>query len=276
MALPLVSVIITTKNEVAVIGNLIRSLHAQIYKKIEIILVDNQSDDRTAVVARDLGVKVYSYGPERSSQRNFGVKKSKGKFLLVLDADMKLTNEVISQCVDIMQKDSKVGGVVIPEVSVAKNFWEKVKAFERSFYYLDGENTVEAARFFRAKVFKEIGGYDETLTGPEDWDLPEMMKVCGYKIKRCKAKIYHYERINSLFGLMKKKYYYGLKSHRYFEKHQISIFSPKSIYFFRSLFYKRWKKLLFHPVLTLSMFTMFVFEIFGGGIGYLQGRLKKY
>lgn len=43
-----------------------------------------------------------------------------------------------------------------------------MRDFERSFY-----NTacIDAVRFVRKDKFLEIGGFDESLTGPEDWDF---------------------------------------------------------------------------------------------------------
>ena len=65
--MPLVSVIITTKNEEKHIENLLQSIKRQTYKNIEIILVDNYSTDRTREIARKYTDKIYLKGPERSS-----------------------------------------------------------------------------------------------------------------------------------------------------------------------------------------------------------------
>ena len=76
---PVVSVIITTKNEESIIERLIESIRKQTYADKEIILVDNSSKDRTLELAKKMGGKGYTYGPERSSQRNFGAKQAKGR-----------------------------------------------------------------------------------------------------------------------------------------------------------------------------------------------------
>lgn len=271
----LVSAIITTKNEEAVVKRLIDSLLRQSYSNIEIILVDNYSSDKTLEISKRLGVKTYSFGPERSAQRNFGANKAKGEYLTFLDADMELSPEVLKECVMMIEKDKKMGGIVIPEESKANNFWGKVKAFERSFYNIEGDLTTDAARFFTKEAFLRVGGFDETITGPEDWDFPESVKKAGFKIGRIKAKIYHYERISSPISLAKKKYYYGLKSSHYLTKNKISIISPKTIYFLRPVFYKNWKKLISHPFLSIAMFYMLILEQIGGGLGYIKGRINE-
>lgn len=271
----LVSVIITTKNEAAVIKRLINSVVKQSYKNIEIILVDNFSTDGTVEIAKQLRVKVYNMGPERSAQRNFGVKKSKGEFVLIIDADMELEPSVIDECVKVCSQDKEIGGVVIPEESIGYSFWEKVKAFERSIYNLEGDQTTDAARFFTRDAFDKVGGFDVTITGPEDWDFPENVRKNDFKIGRIKSKILHFERIPSLFNLAKKKYYYALKANRYLKKNSISIFSPKTIYFLRPVFYKNWKLLFKNPLLTLGMIIMLTIEQIAGSFGYITGKLKS-
>lgn len=271
----LVSVIVTTKNEEKNIGRLLNSIKKQTYFPIEIIVIDNSSIDDTQRVARQFTRKVYNYGPERSAQRNFGIIKSTGIFFIFLDADMEITPNVIKDCIDAISKDKKIGAVVIPEQSIAQTFWEKTKAFERSFYVEEGDNTIEAARFFKKEAYTKAGGYDESITGPEDWDLSETVKDLGYKIYRIKSKIFHYEKINSLFNLAQKKFYYALRSHRYIQKRGMSMIGPKTIYFLRPIFYNNWKKLISDPVLTIAMLIMFIFELGGGAIGFLIGKFKK-
>lgn len=271
----LVSIIITTKNEEEVLERLLKSIKSQTFSRIEIIVVDNNSNDNTKKIAKKYTNNVFNKGPERSAQRNFGAKKAVGKYLLVLDADMELTPNVVSECVAEFEKHKKVGAVSIPETSITSTFWENVKAFERTFYNLEGDEVTDAARFFPKKIFDEVGGYDEKITGPEDWDLPERVKKAGYKIGRVRAKIKHYESVPNPFKLAKKKYYYGLNSHRYLAKHNINPIGAKTIYFLRPVFYKNWKRLISHPVLTVSMFVMLTLEQFGGGLGYLVGRFRK-
>lgn len=275
MSKQIVSIIITTKNEALVIDRLLQSIKDQTYAPIETIVVDNKSTDDTKVIAKKYTKHVYDFGPERSAQRNFGAQRSKGSYLFFLDADMELTPDVVSECISRMEKHKKLGGISVPEESVATTFWEKVKGYERSFYVEEMSEATDAARFFRKKVFEKLGGYDQSITGPEDWDLPERMVKAGYKTEKIGKFIYHYERVPNPFKLAQKKYYYALTSHRYLKKHNISLFSEKTIYFLRPVFYKKWRKLLSHPILTTAMFFMFFVEQFGGGLGFLVGKIRN-
>lgn len=271
---PLVSLIITTKNEEGALGRLLVSLKNQTYSNIEIIVVDNYSTDNTPKIAKNYGINFFQYGPERSAQRNYGAKKSSGDNLFFLDADMELTPDVVKDCVETTSR-MKTEGVVIPEESKWTNFWGEVKAFERSFYNEKGDPITDAARFFSKTVFNKVGGYDETITGPEDWDLPDRVRGAGYQIGRSTEKIYHHEQEISLHSLFQKKFYYGLNAHKYLSKHHIPILSPKTVYFLRPLFYKSWTRLVKNPVLSLAMLCMLLVELVGGGLGYLVGRIKN-
>lgn len=282
-----ISVIIPAYNEAGVIGRLLISLKKQNYKNIEVIVIDDDSTDNTVDISKKYTTLVFfRKHAERSVQRNFGAKQAKGEYLLFLDADMELTPTILEECVEAIN-GKNIGAIAIPEKSIATNFWEKVKAFERSFYNEvevhnevgvhneSGDSATDAARFFTREAFDKTGGYDETITGPEDWDLPESIKKLGYKINRIKSKILHHERIPNLFSLVKKKYYYALKSHTYLRKQNISVFGPKTIYFLRPVFYKNWRKLVSNPILTIAMYIMFSFELVGGGLGYLVGKYLR-
>lgn len=271
----LVSVIVTTRNEGDVIERLLKSVKDQTHKKLEIIVVDNQSSDATKAISRKYTTSVFDFGPERSAQRNYGARKAGGEYLLFLDADMELTPQVIEECLNIVQRRERVGAASILEDSVAGTFWEKVKAYERSFYNLEGDETTDAARFFKKELFWDLKGYDETITGPEDWDLTERLRKAGYTVEVVRSKILHYERVKSIYSLLRKKYYYGLKSHRYLFKQRVSPASPKTLLFLRPVFCKNWKVLLAHPVLAILMYFMLFGEVLAGGLGFLVGKIRN-
>lgn len=266
-----VSIIITTRNSARTLKSLLESIKKQSFKNFEILVIDNNSSDQTVEIAKLFTPLVFQKGPERSAQRNFGAKKASGENLLFLDSDMILTKNVVSDLVKLINQSS-VKGVIIPEKSVGEGLWAKAKILERE---INSEHDYfEAARFFRKEVFLGSGGYDETLTGPEDWDLPRRIGE-NQKIGRIKSFILHDEGNLKLSDLIRKKYYYGLSAHKFLKKHKVSIFSPVTIYLFRPAFYKNWKKMLFVPKISLAMFFMLIVETIAGGIGYLRGRLKN-
>lgn len=269
--LPLVSVLVHTRNSQRTIRKHLESIKNQSYKHLEIIMVDNHSTDDTVKIARELIDKIYNFGPERSAQRNFGAKKAKGDYYLIPDSDMILEKNVVAECVDLVLKNPQMKAVVIPEKTVGVGFWARCKALERECYL--GDETIETARFFDRKTFWEMGGYDERMTGPEDWDLPQRIKE-KYKIGRIKSFIIHDEGRVSLLNLMRKKYYYASSLSFYFKKHPLQTTLKQVIYFLRPAFYRNWKKLLKNPVAACGIIVMLIVEQIAGFLGYLKGEFK--
>lgn len=269
---PLVSVVITTRNNQRTIKKLLESLKGQSYKNIEIIVVDNNSKDYTLKIAKKYTTKIFDKGPERSAQRNLGAKRARGSFYLILDSDMVVGKNVISECVNLCLMDLSIKEVIIPEKSFGEGFWSGAKSWEREIN--EGEKYFESARFFSKGVFWEFGGFDEEMTGPEDWDLPQRIAK-KYKSGRIKSYILHDEGRQTLLSLAKKKYYYGLSAHKYLKSQNLPLIGPTTIYFMRPSFYKKWRKLVFRPVPSLGMFVMLFAELIGGGLGYIRGRMKN-
>lgn len=218
-----ISVVITTKNEEKTLPVLLKSLKSQSLKDFEIVVVDNNSSDNTAKIAKKFGCQVFNKGPERSVQRNFGVKKARGETVLILDADMKLSPNVLTECYKQYKRGYKA--LVVPEKSYGTGIWVKFKIFEREFY--EGEQAYEAARFFDRKTFLEFGGYNTKITGPEDYELPLRMRKNGITIGRIKSYIYHNEKNFSPLKSARKKFYYAKGSREYLKKHpEMLVFVP--------------------------------------------------
>ena len=200
--IPNISIIITTRNSARTLNKCLKSLSQQTYKKIEIIVVDNNSTDNTKKIARKYTSKVYNKGPERSAQRNYGVFKAKGNYVLVHDSDIYFHKNSVKECIKLADnKNAKA--IILPEKSIGSGFWTKVKAFERSFYV--GNDLIEAVRFFERKIYLEVGGYDENLTACEDWDLTNKIRAKQIKIFRTNSSLLHDEGKLNLFGSSSKK-----------------------------------------------------------------------
>lgn len=107
----LVSVIIATKNAQRFIGTCLETIKNQSYWNIEIIVVDNFSTDKTEEIVLNYTENFFEKGPERSVQRNFGAKKAKGKYILNVDADMELSENVVKECVEKIESDKDIKAV---------------------------------------------------------------------------------------------------------------------------------------------------------------------
>jgi len=256
----LVSIIINTKNEEENVGKCLDSVLAQKYprEKLEIIVVDNDSADRTKEIARKYTEKIYNHGPERSAQKNFGVEKSQGEYFLHLDADMTLCENVIAECVEKVLADKNIIALYIPEIVSGENFFSKVRRFERSFY--DG-TAIDAVRFIRKDKFLEAGGFDEKIYAGEDWDLDKRLKKLG-KLDIIESPLYHNEAEFNLKKYLAKKKYYSKNVDVYIEKWGKNDPDIKKqfggYYRYIGVFVEKgkWKKLLRHPVLAMGVYFL--------------------
>ncbi len=268
-----VSVIVTTRNEEAHIAACLDSVKKQDYPRdrIEIIVVDNNSIDKTKEIASRFTDRVFDTGPERSAQRNFGIGKARGEYLLYLDADMILSEGVISESVERCEGEGLVA-LYIPEKIIGKGFWIKVRDFERSFY---NATCIDAVRFVRREAVLRIDGFDENLNGPEDWDFDRRIGEIG-KVGLLKTPIYHNETGFNLTSYLRKKQYYAQSFDRYIEKwgeNDTVVKSQLGIWYrYVGVFTEagKWKKLFRHPILTSGMYVLRL----AVGLNYLLQSLK--
>ena len=277
------SVVITTRNEHDNIANCIHAFDA--YRgEVEMIVVDNASDDDTKAIAASLGAKVLDKGPERSAQRNLGWRTASAPWVIVLDADMILPPETIDEILSridaspnaieksINRKIEKFPQAFwIPEVRTGSGFRVKARNFERSFY--DG-TAIDALRLFHKSVLEKTGGYDENLiAGPEDWELDIRILATGAKCEVLRHHLIHNEKKLSYKRMLEKKAYYSksMAAYRAKSPNHPAVkrqFSPW--YRFVGVFFERgkWKKVLRHPILFLGV----LFERFSVGVVYLLNR----
>ena len=274
-SLPLVSVVITTKNEETNIANCIKSVKKQSFppKKIEIIVVDNNSSDKTKRISKKYTKNVFNKGPERSAQRNYGIAKAKGKYILFLDSDMSLSKKVIQECVDkFTHNNENLVGLYIPERILGDSYWCKVRDFERSFY---NGTVIDGLRFIKKDVLVKIKGFDEQLYACEDWDLDKRLKREGITeiIENC---LYHNESDFELKRYLIKKNYYSKNFQVYINKWGKDDPDVKKqfgwYYRFIGVFIEKgkWVELLRQPILTISMYYI----RFLTGINFLVNKVS--
>lgn len=88
----ILSAVVLTKNEEKHIVDCLESISFC----DEIIVIDDNSDDRTKEIAEKMGAKVFtrSLNNNFSQQRNFGLSNTNGEWVLFLDADERVTKEL--------------------------------------------------------------------------------------------------------------------------------------------------------------------------------------
>jgi glycosyltransferase involved in cell wall biosynthesis len=103
--MPLVSVTIPTFNNEKTIERTLRSVKAQTYENIEIIVIDSHSKDKTLKIIKKFPeATVYQYEGTLLGARGVGVDKAKGEFVVLVDSDHILEPTAIERAVKLTDK----------------------------------------------------------------------------------------------------------------------------------------------------------------------------
>lgn len=176
-----ISIIVTTKNSLRTIEQCISALLVQkagVYG-VEIIVVDNFSTDGTAEYLKSLEIRnlirLYSLGPERSEQRNFGISKATYDIVGYVDSDMYLTQDLLRKVMDSFNVMG-IDAVKVPEIILGNRIFNRARRFERMLY---SDTYIDSARFFKKSIFNSVGGFRAGIPGAEDWELDAKMIAKG-------------------------------------------------------------------------------------------------
>lgn len=269
---PLVTVVVATYDSRKTIEECLLSIKKQTYKNIEIVVVDSFFYDKEKQKKCKKIIEKYARyfqdGPERSIQRNRGVKEAKGEYILILDQDMYLSKTIVEDCYRKLSSKNYIA-LTIPEISIGEGFWTKCVALERYVSTVLEEGMNECSRFFRKKDAIAVGGFDPTIVGMEDSDFHYKMQALG-KIGKIKNYIYHDEGKTEFFGRVKKKYYYSVAFRKYLKRYpDIAI---KQLSPFKKAYVKHWTMFVRNPILTIGIIMLRSAEVMSGFLGLFFRR----
>ncbi len=272
--LPLISVVLATHNSRRTIEKCLQSIKRQTYPNVETIVVDSYNYDlkeqKKCKILIQLYAKYFQDGPERSIQRNRGIKEARGDYILVIDQDMYLSPRIIGECYETIRQKNYIA-LLIPEISIGKGFWAKCIALERHITIYLEEGLNECVRFFKKKDALTIGCYDPTIVGAEDSDFHYKMAKKG-KIGKIKSSIKHDEGKVRLWNRIYKKYYYSRAFKEYFRRRPMIAFNQ--FFPIKKAYFKHWMLLIRHPLLTFGIIVFRIGEVLAGSVGLLLSKNK--
>jgi glycosyltransferase involved in cell wall biosynthesis len=186
MTMPLVSVVVAVYNGEKTLARCLESLFAQDYRPLEVLVVDDGSDDRSRDIARGFRdvclISQDNSGP--AAARNAGASASAGDLLAFLDADDEAVPNKLSLQVDHLTRNAHVGCVLgrqdVEFVGIEQPEWLKRDAV---FGDLAGIGFTTA--MLRREAFERVGGFDpdRRLQGSEDRDLMVRLRAAGVVIE---------------------------------------------------------------------------------------------
>lgn len=195
------SIIIPTLNEEENILKLLKSIKKQSFKDYEIIIADNNSKDKTRLIAKKFNCKIVLGGlPPKA--RNNGARVAKGEYLLFLDADVILVNDFLIDIINEFEKRKlDIATTYITPITDSNtikiqhsiyNLWmflmQKIDPHAPGFCILT-----------KKSIFEKINGFDETIKLAEDhaYMRTAFRKGAKYGILKSKRILVSIRRFNT-------------------------------------------------------------------------------
>jgi len=186
-----ISVIIPAYNEEKNIPIIVNALRKQTSKNFEVIIVDNNSTDKSYQVAKRLADKVCSCKIQGiSPTRNFGAKKAKGEIIAFLDADSLPSPIWIEQIEKHFAQNPKLSAMSGLDTYEYYDFFNSsiINAYSYIiFHSLDimnkyGKSMITANNLaIKKEIFDAVGGFDHFVV--EDYYLGLKLRKAGAKCK---------------------------------------------------------------------------------------------
>lgn len=182
----LVSCIIPTRNRQDLVGRALESVISQTYKNLEIIVVDDASQDNTEFVVREYMEKdkriKYVKNPKPlggSGARNVGIKKARGQYIAFLDDDDEWMREKIEKQLRAIKNFDAILCVSYVNNRRRVSRYNKPVVNPRD---LRKGNLLGGASLLMVKSYVIKNNlFDEELPSGQDWDL--LIRIAGkYKI----------------------------------------------------------------------------------------------
>lgn len=195
---PMVSVVMPCYNDGRYIQESVASVKAQTYPNVELIIIDDGSDDSDTIatlnaLAKETNVQVLHathVGP--SAARNAAIREARGKYILPLDADDTIDPTYIEKAVNILEshKDTGVAYCEADLFGAQSGKWDlPTYSFESMLF----DNIVFVTALFSKADWEKVGGFNENMkAGMEDYDFWLSILGEGKKIEQIPEVLFHY------------------------------------------------------------------------------------
>lgn len=219
---PLVSVVIPAHNEARWLPACLTSLRAQTYQPLELIVIDDGSNDETQKIAEKNGAHVIRHQTPRgeAESRNAGLHAATGTYIAQLDADAIYPKDFIDTAMRYFTHDQTIDGLIRGYLlihpqrkGIIADYWsmKRKASYERK---LRGEKTAEyGCQIGKKTAFQKMGGYDTTIPMGADVDLGRRMHQAGLKLMWAKELYFYHADPETLRHTLRRIYIqsrYGL------------------------------------------------------------------
>ncbi len=271
---PLVSIIVPGKNEGKHIPKLAESLTRQTYKNIEIVVIDDGSDDNTAEICEPLvergEISCFIRNEMRggkASAANTALRYSKGKYIVHIDADSHLAHNDVETILLPFYMDPLIGAVggdvraANSKVSLTTRLqaleYMKAVTVGRTVSSLLGILRIIAGAHgaFRRDILERLQGWD---VGPGlDGDITLKIRKMGYKVIHEPKAICYTNLPQKLTNLARQRYRWDRSMIRFRARKHKDLLLPSKNFRFAN-FISSTENLFFNLVLNLKWWVYIV------------------
>ena len=190
MTNPYFSIIIPCLNEEHYVPNLLKNLNSQTFKDFEVIVVDGNSEDKTAEVTKKFPSKyplhLFSTSTRSVSyQRNLGAQKAKGDVFIFFDADTQIPKNYLNLIAKAFKTKHPHFLTTYITVDSTKSS-EKMYASLSNLIFETGKMIKSPLAYgsmqaVKKGAFFDVGGYDIKTKYGEDGQLFQKLYNFNYK-----------------------------------------------------------------------------------------------
>lgn len=203
---PLITVYIANYNYGRYVSQSIESVLNQTCKDYELYIIDDGSNDNSIEIIKKYEkyknvYTIYQKNKGLIASNNLALKLARGKFIIRLDADDYFSPYALSLLSSEMLKHPECA-LVFPDYYIVDENGEITALRQRHDFSknvsLLNQPAHGACTMIRTDILKEIGGYDQTLTCQDGWDL--WLKVINnYSVRNINLPLFYYrQHSNSL------------------------------------------------------------------------------
>lgn len=179
------SIIIPAYNEEDYLANTLIALKQamlQIPLEGEIIVVDNNSSDDTAKIAKEQSVKVIFESINQISRaRNAGARTAQGRYLIFVDADTIIPTALLQQALNNLEGEKIIGGGACIAGDMPLHFSMQILLQLWNWISTMTHNAAGSFIYCQNNAFKEAGGFSEAVYASEEIWLSRNLKKLGKK-----------------------------------------------------------------------------------------------
>jgi glycosyltransferase involved in cell wall biosynthesis len=158
----------------------IRAAMAEVPQLGELIVVDNNSADRTTEVAERLGATVV-FEPVNmiSKARNAGAKAARSNVFIFIDADTTVPSDLLKQTLEQMAWTNRVGGGA--NVQLDPSPGGLTEKLAKLWNWTSRQMSYPAGSYFfcRSDAFEDVGGFNESVYASEEIWFARALKRWG-------------------------------------------------------------------------------------------------